>query len=145
MKTYASEVSIARPPEVVFPFLVEPTKQALWSDVPMQPLTEVPLATGSRIQVTFGKAPLKATLGLELTEVETNRRMAWKSFSGPIDWQGEYMLEPNGIGSSTLSQEGTLTFHGLWRLLEPFVGREIRTAEIEELEKLKAAVEASAI
>src|SRR5687767_10705374 len=143
MLKFASEVTIAKPPEGVFPYLVEREKQALWSDVPMRPVTEGPLSTGSRFEVTFGKGPLSATLGLELTALDSNRRMAWKTYSGPIDWQGEYRLEPAGPGSTKLSQEGSLTFHGLWRLLEPIVGAEIRRGEIKELEKLKAAAEAS--
>ena len=141
MVHYESAVEINRPPEVVFPYLVEREKQALWSDVPMRPLTEGPLETGSRFEVTFGKGPLGATLGLELTAVEPGRRMAWKSFSGPIDWQGEYVVEPSGAGASRLSQKGTLIFRGLWRLLEPLVGAEIRSGEVKELDRLKAAAE----
>jgi uncharacterized protein YndB with AHSA1/START domain len=90
VKTYQSEVSIARPPDQVFPYLVEPAKQALWSDVPMRQLGSGPLATGSRMEVIFGGGLLKATIGLELTDVDSNHRMAWKSFSGPIGWEGEY-------------------------------------------------------
>jgi len=30
---------------------------------------------------------------------------------------------------------------GLWRLLAPFIGAEIRSGEIKELERLKAVVE----
>jgi uncharacterized protein YndB with AHSA1/START domain len=36
MLTYESSVSIDRPPEVVFGYLIDPAKQALWSDVPMR-------------------------------------------------------------------------------------------------------------
>lgn len=86
MLGYQSQVEIARPPEAVFPYLVEREKQALWSDVPMVPLTEGPLKTGSQMDLTFGKGPVKATLRLELTAVEPNRRMAWTTLSGPIDW-----------------------------------------------------------
>jgi uncharacterized protein YndB with AHSA1/START domain len=137
---YQSDVTIARPPEAVFPYLVEREKQALWSDVPMRPLTEGPLSTGSRIEVTFGAGPLKATVGLALT-VEPNRRMAFESFSGPIGWRGQYTLAPTAEGGTRLSQEGTLTFNGPWRLLEPIVGREISSGEEKELERLKVAAE----
>ena len=37
MKSYKSQVTINRPPADVFPYLIEPQKQALWSDVPMRP------------------------------------------------------------------------------------------------------------
>ena len=142
MVSYESTVSIARPPEAVFPYLVEPALQAQWSDVPMRKLTAGPLVTGSRLEVTFGMGPVKATIGLELTAVEAGRQMAWRSFSGPIRWEGEYRLTPSGDGTE-LSQEGRLQFTGLWRLIEPLVGAEIRSGEVKELEKIKALVEAA--
>jgi hypothetical protein len=143
MKSYRSQVVIDRPPADVFPFLVEPQKQALWSDVPMRQVTEGPLKTGSKMEVSFGSGLVKATLGLELTAVDKDRRMAFKSYSGPIDWEGEYVLDPAG-GGTNLSQNGTLKFHGLWRLLEPIVGAEISRGEVKELERLKSAAEAGA-
>ena len=142
MVTYESQVFVDRPPEAVFPFLVEPVKQALWSDVAMRPLTAGPLVTGSRMEVTFGSGPLKATLGLEYEAVEPGRRVAFKTFSGPIEWVGEYRLVPSGASGTDLSQEGRLRFTGLWRLIEPLVGAEISRGEVRELERLKAAVEA---
>ena len=140
---YESAVTVNRPPQEVFRYLVEPEKQALWSDVPMRPLTPGPMETGKRIEVTFGKGPLKAVLGLELTEVVADQKMAFRTFSGPVRWQGEYRLEPADGRATRLSQHGTLEFTGLWRLLGPFVGAEIKSGEIKELERLKAAVEQS--
>ena len=140
MLTYRSQVTIARAPETVFPYLTDPARQALWSDVPMRQITSGLFATGSRMEVSFGMGPLKATIGLELTAVEPGRRMAFQSFSGPIRWSGEYNL--TGVGEGTeISQVGTLVFTGLWRLLEPMAGAEIRAGEIKELERLKAVVE----
>lgn len=141
MLRYASSVSIDRSPDIVFPYFVEAAKQAQWSDVQMRRLTDGPFGVGSRMEVTFGMGPLKARIGLEITRLEQDRGMAWTSFSGPIRWAGEYRLEPSG-GATVVSQEGTLTFSGLWRLLEPIVGAEIRTGEEKELERLKALAEA---
>ena len=143
MLTYSSSVTIVRTPEQVFQYLVDPQKQALWSDVPMRPITNFTGRTGTRMEVTFAGGPLKAVVGLELTDVQPSTRMAFKSFSGPIRWQGEYVLEPTADGGTLLSQNGTLQFTGLWRLLEPLAGREIKSGEIKELERLKSVVEAS--
>lgn len=141
MLTYQSEVVVDRPPDTVFRYLVEPSRQALWSDVPMRLLTDEPLAPGSRMEVTFGMGPMKATVGLELTAVEPGQRMAWNTFSGPIRWDGEYRLTPTGAGGTALSQEGRLVFTGLWRLVEPLAGAEIKSGETKELERLKVVVE----
>src|SRR5215470_14165517 len=94
MLSYQSAVVIERPPDVVFSFLIEPTRQALWSDVPMRSLTDGPLTTGSRFEVTFAMGPVKARIGLELSAVEPGQRLAFASFSGPISWDGEYRLRP---------------------------------------------------
>jgi hypothetical protein len=78
---------------------------------------------------------------MEITAAVAAQKMAFRSFSGPIRWQGEYTLEPADGDATRLSQQGTLEFTGLWRLISPFVGTEIKNAEIKELEKLKAAAE----
>jgi hypothetical protein len=142
MLTYASKVVIERPPAAVFPYFAELEKQALWSDVPMRRLTEGPFGVGSQIEVSFGMGLMKAKIGLEITELARDRRMAWKTISGPIKWEGEYTFEPMG-GGTVVSQRGTLTFTGIWRLVEPMAGAEIQRGEEKELEKLKAVVEAS--
>jgi uncharacterized protein YndB with AHSA1/START domain len=134
-------VTISRPPDEVFPYLVEPEKQALWSGVPMRKLTEGPIGDGSRMEVTFGSGAMKATIGLELGPVEPGRRLAFRSFSGPVSWEGEYRLEPTASGGTQVRQEGRLTFKGWWRAFESLVGAEISKGEIKELERLKAVVE----
>jgi uncharacterized protein YndB with AHSA1/START domain len=142
MIRYASEVTISRPPSDVFPYLIEREKQALWSDVPMTPLTEGPLRVGSRQRLTFGKGPLRASLTLEFAALEPGQRVAFRTVSERgIRWTGEYRLAPTADGSGTLlGQKGTLEFRGLWRLAEPLVGAEIRRGEVAELEKLKAVL-----
>jgi uncharacterized protein YndB with AHSA1/START domain len=145
MISYVSDVTIARSPEQVWPYLVERDKQALWSDVPMTPLTEGPMRPGSKMRLSFGRAPMRASLTLEMTALEPGRRLAFTTISkGGLHWDGEYRLEPTDTGGAHLSQHGTLRFSGLWRLAEPVVGAEIKRGEIAELEKLKTVVERSA-
>jgi hypothetical protein len=55
MIAYESAVTIGRPPDEVFSYLIETAKQALWSDVPMRQVSPGELKTGSRMEVTFGK------------------------------------------------------------------------------------------
>ena len=91
--------------------------------------------------VTFGMGPLKAKVGLEIVELTPAKRMAWRWYSGPIKWEGAYELEAGEGGGTKLSQQGTLTFTGLWRAIEPIAGAEMRQGEVKELEKLKAVAE----
>src|SRR5262245_19547559 len=103
MLRYQSHVVIDRPPDVVFSFLIEPAKQALWSDVSMRQLMDGPLTSGSRLEVSFGMGPLKARIGLELVDLEVGRHMGFTTFSGPISWDGEYRLEDAGDGGTEVS------------------------------------------
>jgi hypothetical protein len=141
MLRYSWPVTISRPPAEVFPYLTDPVKQGLYSDVPMRQITPGVLATGSRLEVVFGMGPLKATIGLEMTAIEENTRMAFDTFSGPIKWQGQYLLTPTDGGGTDLTHEGTMAFTGLWRLFEPLVGAELKRNGAKEMERLKAAVE----
>ena len=141
MLSYRSEVSISRSPETVFRYLNGPALQTLWSDVPMRQLTTGDPVPGSQLEVTFGMGPLKARIGLELSRVEQGRLLAFKSFSGPIRWDGEYRLASTDGGNTVVSQDGRLTFSGAWRLIEPLVAGEISRGEIKELERLKTVVE----
>lgn len=141
MLSYRSDVTVNQAAGVVFPYLIQPSLQALWSGVPMRQLTEGELRAGSRMEVTFAMGFLKAVVGLELAAVEPGRRVAFKSFSGPIRWDGEYRLQPAGGSSTRVSQDGSLAFRGAWRLLEPIIGAEIGRGEVKELEKLRAVIE----
>jgi polyketide cyclase/dehydrase/lipid transport protein len=139
--SYRSQVSIRRSPDTVFRYLIDPALQTLWSDVPMRQLTTGDPGPGSQLEVTFALGPLKARIGLELSSVEHGRVLAFKSFSGPIRWDGEYRLAPTDGGDTVVSQEGRLAFSGAWRLIEPLVAGEISKGEIKELERLKTVVE----
>ena len=142
MIKYASDVMIARPPGDVWPYLVEREKQALYTDVPMLPLTEGPWRVGSRAVLSFGRGPLGARLTLEITSLDRDRRVAFTTVShGGIRWEGEYRLDQVGETSTRLSQQGTIRFSGLWRLAEPIVGVEMRRNELAELEGLKKVLE----
>jgi hypothetical protein len=142
MIRYQSAVEIAAPPAAVFPYLVERDQAARWSDVQMRPLTDGPMRAGTRMELTFGRRPLQAKVVLEIAALEDPRRLAFVTVGrGPIDWTGEYRVEPMGESGSRVRQAGELRFHALWRLLEPIVGAEIRSGELKELERLKVVVE----
>lgn len=146
MVTYDSEVVISRPPGEVWPYLIDRDKQALWSDVPMEPPTDGPWRVGTRMRLRFGKRPISTSLTLEVSAVDVNARTAFRTVSsGGIQWDGEYRLAPEGETTTRLTQHGTLRFSGLWRLIEPIVGAEIKRGEIAELEKLKTVVERGAV
>jgi hypothetical protein len=141
MIPYSSEVTIGRSPSDIFPWLVDTAKQGQWSDVPMQLLTPGPLHQGSRMRLSFGRGPIHTSLDLEITGLEQDARMAFTTVSkGGIHWEGAYDLTP-ADGGTRVRQQGMLRFRGLWRVLEPMIGAEMKKGEIAELERLKKVVE----
>ena len=141
MVSYASAVSIRRPASQIFPYLLETTIRALSPDVPVKQVIPRDLDNGARLRVSFRMWPLKAVVGLQISAFESGRKLGFKSYSGPIDWKGEYTLAEDGQGATTVSQNGQLKFKGRWRLLQPIAGGQIRRGEVKELLRLKTLVE----
>src|SRR5574338_26948 len=98
----------------------------------MRQITPGELKTGSRMEVTFGMGPIKAVIGLEMTDIDENKRMAFDTFSGPIRWKGEYLLQPTDGGGTNLIHSGSMIFTGMWRLLGPLVSGEIKANGAKE-------------
>ena len=143
--SYSSAVSINRPAAQVYPLLLETTKLPIWSEAPAKLVTQGDLVNGARLEVSFGMGPLKAVIGLEITAMEFGKRLGFRSYSGPISWQGEYDLAEDGKGATKVSQNGQLRFKGLWRLVQPLAGGRIRRSEVWELQRLKRFIEATPV
>lgn len=135
MVSYSSTVSISRPANQIFPYLLETTKECLPSD----------LGSGSKLNVSFGLGRLKAVIGLQISTAEFGRKLAFKSCSGPISWKGEYNLEEDGNGMTTVSQQGQFKFKGRWRFVQPIAGGQIKRGEVRELQRLKQVLEATPV
>jgi hypothetical protein len=130
---YNSAVSISRLAAQIFPYRLETTTQTTRRD----------LDNGSKVKVSFAIGPLKAVIGLQISALDFGHKLAFKSYSGPISWKGEYNLSDDGKGATTVSQNGQLKFKGRWRLVQPFAGGQIRRGEVNELLRLKTLVEAT--
>ena len=132
--SYNSAVSISRSAAQIFPYLLEATTNSKDGD---------DLINGSRINVAFGMGRLSAVVGIQISALEFAHKLAFRAYSGPIGWTGEYNLAEDGKGSTTVSQKGQLKFKGLWRLAQPFAGGQIKRGEVNELVRLKTLIEAT--
>ena len=144
MTSFSSAVSIGRTAEQIFPHLLDTTKHAPGSNAPVGTAAQGALENGARLNVSYTVGPLKAVVGLQIMALDFGKRLAFRSYTGPVAWEGEYQLADNGNGSTTVSQTGELTVKGLWRLL-PFAGGEIKRSEIRELRRLKTVMEGSPV
>jgi hypothetical protein len=131
--SYKSAVSINRSAAQIFPYLLEAAAHS----------SQENLRNGSLVDVEFGIGIVKMMVGIQISALEVGQRLAFRAYSGPIKWEGQYDLKEDGAGSTTVSQKGQLKFKGLWRLWQPIAGGQIKRGEVAELVRLKERVEAT--
>ena len=142
MVDYATNTFIDRPPEQVFPYLIDPHQHAAWMDVvESRAVDGQPARIGSKVEAVMARGPIRLNTEWEVSELEPNRRYGFRTTRGPMNWAGAFTIEPEGSGSRVASS-GTVQFRGLLRLLQPFMAGEVQGGETKELARLKALVEA---
>ncbi|HSR20372.1 MAG TPA: SRPBCC family protein [Anaerolineales bacterium] len=148
MITYSGEVSIKAPAEQVFRCFTDP--RLLDQFTAMQnsrvlngnKLEQL----GAHLETEINEGPMKAKLVFEVDAIEPGRHISFKSISqGPLQWNGEYWIEPQGAGASRLRQRGEIRFRGFMRLLEPLMRGEVQKGEQREIEKLRDLLESGQI
>jgi uncharacterized protein YndB with AHSA1/START domain len=139
---YSSEVTIARPPRVVYEALLDPDLYSEWTDMVDVSFDGGDAArVGMRGRFRLAKGPFKGTLEMELTELEPDRRVVFHVTHPDLDWTAVSTLTPAGAGTR-LTYAGDFRLLGWRRLLEPLVGREVRRGEAAEAVRLKTLLEA---
>jgi len=143
MINYQSEVIVNRPVEQVYRLATDVTRYDEWT-----PMTGTHLISGGDMRVggqmetTMKMGPMKQTMVFEATEIEENRRLAFKSVSkGALEWDGGYTFEPQGPSSTRMIGFGQIRLNGLLKLLEPLMAAEVRGGEAKELVKFKELIE----
>jgi hypothetical protein len=101
-----------------------------------------PLALGAQIVSSLRLGPSTTKLTFEVSALETNRRLGWRTTAkGPLDWDAEYLCEPLGDGTTRVTSVGSIRLNGALRLLEPMMAGEVRSGEAKELVRLKELIE----
>jgi uncharacterized protein YndB with AHSA1/START domain len=145
MITYRIEETIDRPLDEVFRYLADPTLHPKWSpvsDVQVAPPGEMRIGTTVRETMKIGSK--MAPFSWEVTEYIPGASFAFHTIEGPMSWDGSYEVAPAGPGTTRVVGLGSVGLKGWQRLLEPFMGGEIRRGEAAELGKLKALLEGQA-
>ena len=97
---------------------------------------------GAQIESIVGDGPLKQKMAFEVTAVEPNRRLTFKTISkGSMQWDSEFVLEPQGTSTTRLVSTGQIRLSGAAKLMEGMVSGEIKKGEQKELDKLKELLE----
>lgn len=145
MAKFQAKVTINRPVDQVFRFVVDPMSYPKW----MNGVSDVKLTTGSRLGVgtqvlmkgkeamwSYDNAPM------EITEYEANKRLGIKAtIPGKMQFAGIWSFEPKGDSATRLTSSGETHLLGLWRIAEPLMGGEVQKGEAEELNKIKGILE----
>ncbi len=143
MIRYSSDVTIARPPHVVYEALLDPETYPKWTDM-VDVAFDGPGVpqVGTRGRFRLAKGPIKGALDMELTELDPDRRVVFRVTHPTLDWTAVSTLTPSGAGTR-LTYAGELRLRGWRRLLEPLAAREVRDGEASEALRLKALLEAA--
>jgi uncharacterized membrane protein len=144
MPEASNEVTIARPPDVVFNFLAEAENDRQWRTT----LAEISKISGAGVgtryhQVMKGPAGREIEADFEITQLEPNRLIAFRTVSGPIQPEGRYELSDAGGGSTRVRQWLGVELGGLKKAMSPIVKKSMET-EVGDLERLKSVLEGGA-
>ena len=131
MWKFSADLRVNRPVEKVFAWLTNADNQGKFdkSSLKMELLSPGPWRTGSQFRELRDMGGRKTEVLSELAELEPNRRFVVRSKTGP-GWLGTWDFEPEGTGTR-LHWTGQLTMKGFTRLLEPLIGRQMRS-QIEQ-------------
>ena len=139
-----ASVVIKRPAAAIFAFLTDIEKGTQWqaSVIEASKTSEGPMgvgATGREVRRFMGRQ-MESTF--EVTEFEPDRKMSFKSTSGPIAMRGRYILEP-AVGGTRLSIVVDGELDGLLKLAEPMVVQSVKRQLDADFGTLKELLEGS--
>jgi len=136
---YRGTITIRRPVNEVWAFFQQPRNDFAWQADLLRHsiLYESPAKVGSRGRETrksFGESTW------EVTEFTPEQRIAYKSISSPVPYDGAYLFE--GVeGGTRFTSEYHLELSGLSRLLAPIVRHLAQKQLVTNLDRLKWMLE----
>jgi Polyketide cyclase / dehydrase and lipid transport len=107
---------------------------------PVLSLSKDPWRTGSQFRELRDLGGRKTEVLSEIAELEPNRRFIIRSKTGP-GWLGTWEFEPEGSGTR-LHWTGQMTMKGFARLLEPVIGKQMRSQIKQQFARLPQLIEA---
>ena len=142
MISYHIEETINRPIAEVFRYVSDPTLHPQWSDVSdVQVATPGEVRIGTQVQESMKMGSRMVPFTWEVTALEANSKMAFRTTDGPMTWEGGYEVSAGENGGTRITGWGRLGLKGWRRVLEPFMGGEVRRGEAAELRRLKDLLE----
>ena len=138
MASFEHTVEIPRPPEEVFPWLLEQDKVPRWTGhLERYEQLDGAIGTGSRVRQVLEISGRTIDVELEITRYDPPRGAETRFETNGIKVVTEYALQANG-GSTRLTQSLEAKAGGLGgRMLLPVVQPRLEQKLTEDLERLK--------
>jgi hypothetical protein len=126
MLEFCADLKVNRPVDKVFAWLTNADNQRKFdkSSLAMEVLTPGSWQTGTQFREVRDLGGRKVEVLSEIAELELNKRSIIRSKTGP-DWLGTWLFESEN-GSTRLHWTRQMITKGLFRLIEPVIGRQMR-------------------
>ena len=141
MLKFSADLRVNRPVNKVFAWLTDTNNQSKFdkSSLAMELLSPGPWRSGSQFRELRNLGGRKTEVFSEIADLEPNKRFVIRSKTGP-DWLGTWMFEPDGTGTK-LHWTGQLSMKGFARLLEPLIGKQMRSQIDQQFSALPGLIE----
>ena len=140
----ATQITIARSPEVVAAFAGDPSNAPLWyvniDSVEWQ--TPPPLAVGSRLAFTARFLGRNLSYTYEVVDHVPGRRLVMRTAQGPFPMQTTYTWEPAGDEATTMTLRNQGEPSGFAAVTASVMAAAMKRANRKDLARLRAILEA---
>ena len=140
----ATQITIARSPEVVAAFAGDPSNAPRWyvniDSVEWQ--TPPPLAVGSRLAFTARFLGRNLSYTYEVVDHVPGRRLVMRTAQGPFPMQTTYTWEPAGDEATTMTLRNQGEPSGFAAVTASVMAAAMKRANRKDLARLRAILEA---
>lgn len=140
-----ASITINRPTEEVFAYVVDPNTAAKWQSSVVQAAqtSDGPMGAGSTYRYVVQVMGQRLDTSGQVTAYEPPKKYAWKSTSGPFPMSGSSTCE-SVEGGTRITNTIDVEPGGFFKLAEPLLMRQQQSQSENDLEKLKELLEARA-
>ncbi|MFN2589753.1 MAG: SRPBCC family protein [Actinomycetota bacterium] len=142
MPTIETTITIARNPEEVFAFAIDPSNTPAWSPAVESSTSDGPIGPGTTGTETRRFMGRRMTLGWRITKFEPGRVYGFEYTSGPLPAQAVFTFEAVPEGTRVVCRTD-IRPRGILKLLGPMIAREGKREDEGNLRRLKEAIEAT--
>lgn len=138
-------IEIDSSPPDVFAYLAEVERLPDWqaSVIAVRRATPGPLRLGSEFEQTWKAMGRRRRVPSRIAAHKPDELIAIAGDAGFLDYYCGFELTPTASGGTTLASRSEFRLHGLWKLLQPVIGGELRSELVREIAELKRVIEAN--